>query len=390
MNSNNISYELNRSLQLINNTDYLLSSNNFQNSLNTSFPNDIKTKTNNYKINNTNLIDEKLNNLDGISTPYINNTDYTTPEAYYNNFNNKGINNYIKEYICHINSIDRDIYKYPNTFNFLVNCETNSTEEGAGIGRKFTNVLYIMINTATLPKKYYLRKKKKNNNNILIENLIKNNILPDDNTYVYDISGNKIFVIIYSIILSDGKKIINYTNFNSNHKYDLVYETIYDNSIIITYQYDFENLSIFNDKYTLLYLNDINDVNKYSTNDKVASAFSVLYSNQIGNESIYTDTLNVKKIYNTSNLGNLSKFLIKFANSYGKDLTINTKALDYNVKNINNKICSCTIDNETGNIKKDYKCICSYIRHPRYIEYQIDLMFRIGIYETEFDKRIFN
>ena len=76
-------------------------------------------------------------------------------------------------------------------------------------------------------------------------------------------------------------------------------------------------------------------------------------------------------------------------NSTGKELTVNIQALDFNVPTVNSVNCTCQVDSN-GNLDRDYKCICNYIRHPRYLKNQIDIMFKFGIVETDFDKRAFN
>ena len=81
--------------------------------------------------------------------------------------------------------------------------------------------------------------------------------------------------------------------------------------------------------------------------------------------------------------------LLRITNSMGKDLTTNIKAQDTNVPTLSDTRCTCTTDSY-GNYSRNYKCICSYIRHPRYIKNQLDLMFKLGIVETDFDKRPFN
>ena len=73
----------------------------------------------------------------------------------------------------------------------------------------------------------------------------------------------------------------------------------------------------------------------------------------------------------------------------GRNLTINIKTLDFDVPNINDTTCTCTYD-EFNNIVRNYSCICNYIRHPRYIKNQIEIMFKFEIIECDFNKKIFN
>jgi len=357
---------INNSLQLIQQTNHLISKK------------DIKQLEPNIIINDNKVEYTNDTTISQINIPY---NEYQKPSAYFNNL--KGTVEYNNEYICHINSLDRDIYKYPNPFNFLIKCSPNPDNTDAYINRVFKNVRFIKIDTAILPRKFYLIKKKIDNDEI-ITNLFNINI--KDNQII----DNK-YIIIYRIDIH-GKCIINYTDFIKHNceKMDNVYECIKDNDEIITYQYNFSDMTLDNDKFTLLYLNDIYNLNNLSTNDKISKAFNILYPINILKESIYTDTLNNDKIYKFTELGNINRLLIKLTNSLGKDLTTNILAQDFNTPGINNSTCTCTTDQHTGNIIRDYKCICSYIRHPRYINTQINIIFKFGIIETDFDKRAFN
>jgi hypothetical protein len=190
------------------------------------------------------------------------------------------------------------------------------------------------------------------------------------------------------------KQYINYTNFEPDISETIIvsYEAIYDNlqNNIITYQYDLSPLSIENDKYTILYLNDINDVSQFSTDQTLSTAFNVLYPDEIVGNYVYVDCRYADKIYKFSDLGNLTKLQLRLSNSLGKILTTNIKAYDYSIPTIGSTTCTCQSNPDTGNIDRDFRCLCNYIRHPRYIKNQVDLMFKFGIVETDFDKRAFN
>jgi hypothetical protein len=138
-----------------------------------------------------------------------------------------------------------------------------------------------------------------------------------------------------------------------------------------------------------MYLNDINDVSNFSTDNKLSNAFNVLYPDLIECNSLYVDCNYVEKIYKYSNLGNLDRMLLNLTNSMGKQLTTNIIAQDDKLSNIDYTVCTCTTD-INGNLVRDYKCICSYIRHPRYINHQVHFMFKFGIIETDMNIRAFN
>ena len=244
-----------------------------------------------------------------------------------------------------------------------------------------------------LPKRYFVMKTTINNHPDIITLFVNNNLPLEKSIINISSSLTNKFVVIYSETRLN-KQYINYTMYESDISKTIVisFESIKDmlTNDIITYQYDLSQLSIENDKYTILYLNDINNISQYSTDITLSKAFNVLYPEIITCDSIYTDCRYADKIYNFSSLGVLKKMDILLTNSTGKPLTVNIKILDYNVPVINSMTCICQNNSETGNLERDYKCLCNYIRHPKYIKMQIDLMFKFGIIETEFDKRIFN
>jgi len=335
----------------------------------------------NSKIINSNEIDEQYEKIQGIADPFTPYNQFENPSAYFNNFNGEGRSDIIREYICHINSIDRDINKYPNPFNFLVKFAPGPTDTGASISRNFENIRYVKVETAVLPRKYFVIKTKLNYNDPEIVNLFNIFNLPSSNQII----DNK-FVIIYSSSNS-----INYTDYNSDIAIPVLicYECINNNGIYTTYKYEMSNMSLENDKYSILYLNDINDVSQFSTDLALSKAFNVLYPDAVYGDSLYIDCRYADKIYKYSNLGNMTRMMLRITNSMGKDLTTNLIAQDFDVPSINSTTCTCITDNY-GNISRDYTCICNYIRHPRYVKNQLDLMFKFGIVETDFDIRAFN
>ena len=325
----------------------------------------------------SNEIEEPFSRFQTVATPFIKYDEYPQPESYFNNFNGSGKMDLIKEYICHVNSIDRDINKYPSPFNFLVKLSPVEGETDAYLTRTFKNIRYIKIETAVFPRRYCLVKTiVVNEPEITI--LFNDPTLPSDNQII-----NNKWIISYAV-----NNIINYCKYEFNCPIELItcYECIYDISSdsYTTYQYCLSLKSIEHDKYSILYLNDINDISQYSTDQNLSKAFNVMYPDNTFGNSLYVDCHYTDKIFKFSELGNINRMLIRITNSLGQDINPNTKLYDYNVPTINSKTCTCTAD------VKDYKCLCTYIRHPRYSKTQIDIMFKFGIIETDFDKRVFN
>ena len=370
--------QIDNSLNLLNQTDYL----NI-----TSFNKNSKLENENNIVSNNKIKD--IESIQGIATPFIPLNKYENPNAYFDNFNNTGRTEVIKDYISHISSIDRDIVKYPNSFNFLVKFRPNPEDTDANIPRIFNNIRLFRIENISLPRKYYLNKLEIPSLDS-IKDLFSNPTLPNTNIVILDTPNN--WIIIYSYSDND-KQIINYTKYEEDVSVNIevAYECIKNlsNNTYITYKYTIVNKLLEDEKYVLIYINDINNISENSTNRYLSTAFNVLYPDIIGKYYMYIDCHNANKIYDFSDLGSINRMLINFKNALGNNLTTNIKAQDYNVPNLNFTTCICSYD-DYNNMIRNHSCLCNYIRHPRYCKFQVDIMFKFSIIENNFDKRIFN
>jgi hypothetical protein len=386
-NANVLPNQLYRSLDLLAQTDQLAISTYNKNS----------NANQNSSIISDNTITEPIGKFQGINVPHIPYDEQPNPDSLFNNFKGSGRTDIIKEYICHVNSIDRNIHRYKNPFNFLVKLDPLPNDTDASISRAFSNIRYLRIETLVAPKKYYINKSEIEPNQAIIK-LFPNSPnfkLPDSNTIYDDVLDNSIkWVIIHSYDSSSNTQIISYCKFETDVTINIenTYECIknLNNGEIKTYKYSLSNISLENDKYSIFYLNDINDISNFSTDQTLSTAFNVMFPDIITKNFVYYDCYSSDKIYKFSELGNINKLEMRITDSIGKLLTTNTKAMDYNVPNIDSMSCTCQINKLTGNVERDYKCICTYMRHPRYKNFQLDIMFKFGIVETDFDKRAFN
>lgn len=422
--------QINRSLDLLAQTDQLTIANT--------------TKRENLPdgdLISSNDIDEPIDKFQGIAIPHIPRNEYSTPSAYFNNFINNGKSDIIREYVSHINSIDRDLKQYPNPFNFLVHLAPNPDDTNASISRTFTNIRYIKTIMTTLPRKYLINKKQIEPNPDIVNlftvfNTLKENQVIIDGTYVIIYPKTDIEKLLrtegkleetkdyirmkrkYDYMISE---IISYTTYIPdisvpiNVSYDCIKkstqhvtqtvlinkkthnETIEtenkDSIIFIGYNSNFYEIiksHIDEDKYTLMYVNDINDVSQYSTDKTLSEAFNIFYPDTVCDNYIYAYGTYSNKIYKRSDLGNITKINLRLTDSTGKTLSTNIKAQDMNTPNINSTMCTCYTDRTTGNLTRDFKCICNYIRHPRYNKFQINIMLKFGLIETDLNKRSFN
>ena len=313
----------------------------------------------------------------------------------------------MQEYTIIIDSSDRDIKKYPNPFSYRVKFSGLSGSNDATIMQKFDNVKFIKLDTGIIPTRYYYVKQDASLNNtdfnvIKNLNLISNPVNSTFNLSSTDISGT--FAIIdITDVSSNGYK--RYIRFGEVQNYpnivDVVYEFIFsftnitnpvDTGTFIANnyiaRYKLQQYSLANDKYTLLYIDEFENSNENSTNDIIGKSFSVMFPDGCNCNILYTSSGFVDKMFKFALLGQINQMTINIKNSNGTQLK-NSQDF-YTDMNIDpNKQCICTTDTN-GYFIRNYKCVCTYFRHPYYQKFQNTLIFRIGVIETNIDKTIFS
>lgn len=141
--------------------------------------------------------------------------------------------------------------------------------------------------------------------------------------------------------------------------------------------YFFTSKGLDTDRYLMLTIEEIADNNINSTNKSLRKAFCLLYPDSYGELHYYAASNYQDKIFKMSNLGNINRLTLTLSDSYGKELLMPN--LDYHMNS--SKACYCNDD--------DFGCPCSYIRHPYYKWLQVQYMIKIGVVETEIDKKVF-
>jgi hypothetical protein len=141
--------------------------------------------------------------------------------------------------------------------------------------------------------------------------------------------------------------------------------------------YYFLSKTLDADRYLMLNIEEINDNNMNSTNSSLRDAFCLLSPDSYGELHYYASTNYQDKIYKMSNLGNINRLTLSLKDSYGKQLEMPN--LDFHINT--DKTCKCD--------GVDYGCPCTYIRHPYYKWLQVQYMIKLGVVETEIDKKIF-
>jgi hypothetical protein len=385
---NPITFNSNSNSNLNSNLNYLNIDNNF-----------ISTCDNN--INNIVSSYNNFDNTNRISTPYLNNNEFNKPNLIYNNISDKISVDILVEYVIMIESIDRDIEKYPNPFKYKIYFNPVAQTKDAYIYKTFENVKYIKLETAILPRKYsYLRKDIKSNTTDY-STLINTNWKRNDNftfntvnyTIIEDYIIDNIRYITYGIPKPLPELIDKVYELQYKIQYDIsknVLQYAINKNIFITlYEFQLIDLSLEDEKFLLLNVDEIKDVNDMATNTELSNAFSILFPDYVNGDFFYTNTQGVDKIYRFSQLGNIKSLSVNILDNEGKDFNSQSYKMFTDTHISKNKKCICK-PNSDGEIIRDYGCSCSYIRHPYYKKFQNTLLFKIGVIENDIDKSIIN
>ena len=347
----------------------------------------ISTCDNNNNINNIVSSYNNYDNTNRISAPYLNNNEFNKPNLVYNNVSDKISVDILVEYVIMIESIDRDIDKYPNPFKYKIYFNPVAQTKDAYIYKTFENVKYIKLETAILPRKYSYFRKDITSNTTDVSALINTNWERNDN-----LTFNTVNYTMIDDYIIDNVRYIKYGITKPLPELiDKVYELQYNinTSLFTLYEFQLINLSLEDEKFLLLNIDEIKDVNDMATNTEVSVAFSILFPDYVNGDCVYTNTQGVDKIYRFSQLGNIKSLTVSILDNEGKDFNTQSYKMFTDTYIKTNKKCICKV-NSNGEIVRDYGCSCSYMRHPYYKKFQNTLLFKVGVIENDIDKSIIN
>lgn len=341
----------------------------------------------------------------------------------HNNVTKNVVSEMLQEYTIIIDSNDRDIEKYPNPFSYRVKFNGLPESKDANIMKQFDNVKYIKLDTGIIPTKYYYVKQDTSLNstdiNIVLD-LSKNQPNYTFNLSSTDVSGSFAIIDITSYKIYKWYNDISgieYKDYNNTYQdisfysfksynyffrfaetktYPNIVDTVYEFTDISTttsriqkiVRYKLQPYSLANEKYTLLYIDEFQNPNENSTNDIVGKSFSVMFPDGCNCDILYTSSGFIDKMFKFVLLGQINQMTINIKNSNGIDLKNSQE--NYIDKNVDpSKLCTCRTDTN-GYFIRNYKCVCTYFRHPYYQNFQNTLIFRIGVIEPNIDKTIFS
>jgi len=359
--------------EIFNNTDKLIK--------------ELKNKQTLNNIINDNSIN--YNNPETLTQNYTKWDEFKKPELLYDNLNKDGKTEVITQNILSFDSIDRDINKYLNPFNYRIKFNPSNTNTDAYILKNYKNVRYLSLEYVILPRKSYLLKKDISNTNDNLDdiNLLKNNFDNLSNNQIFNNFHIPELINNFDIIIIDkynkNNKIIVFTKLISNYdKMEECWEIEFNTNYFKLSYFYYSNLMLENDKYLLLNINEINNNYNYSTNQNIQNSFGILLPNLLNGDYFYLDTKIIEKTYRYSDLGNIDQLTIEILNSRGTKININTECIDNNSMTSKNCICNNNI--------RYYNCACFYFRHILYHRFQTLILFKLGYIEPDIDKKIFD
>ena len=235
---------------------------------------------------------------------------------------------------------------------------------------------------------YYLNGFNKSENKLLISNSnVTKEMFNFLDSEAYNIGQIQIFenyqLNITNIIIINTKYIYNYckelTNERDILKTIYYYEQNSINSQILRYEYVLCDYTLEHEKYLLLNINEFNNNNYYTSNDiNNNNVFGSLILDK--DHKKYYNTWNSynKRIFKNNELGNINQLTIKILDQEGTLLTNSSEEI------IDKYLPNDNLYSKYNTL--DYSSPYIYFRHPLYINFQLTLIFELGVYETEIGK----
>ena len=315
---------------------------------------------------------------------------YSKPRLLHNNIQDEVADEETFEYPIIFDSVDRDSNSFKNPFVYKVSLNPTPQTRKPTIDYSFSNIRYIKLELAQLPRFYQLDKFDESQSGPIF-NVINDKINPmvTSNSQINEFIGSSemvgsVKVSYVNITYVRATNIpYNITNWTIEFILDDDNETLYNytnDGITINYcKYIYNTAEdILKDRYIMVHIDEENNINQYSTSDLIKNSFAVLYRYSSNEKTIYFDSRDIIKKYDWTNLKNLDSLTLTFRNSCGKIFTTDNLNFDITTPNI----CVCSND-------KNLQCLCNYIRHPYYKFIQNNVLLKVGILKTNISKKVF-
>lgn len=389
-----------------------------------------------HTLSETNQLGRNFNSTNTFNSGYIASNEYEKPKTKYDNLAPVLMNKEVIEYPIVIDSADRDYILYNNPYNFRVTLNGVNGLRMPYLPRDFENIKFVKLINCAVPRYYRLKKI----NNVFNSNVVANTVAYVDRTWNVNV-GNVYSISYLNTILSsfsnsqeniegniatyltlnfegyitgniNGTIQTSYTknyqrtylsdptsyttgnllissyqlDYNINSNIDYVY--VYDTSLISNSSYTLledTDFDIFRERYLLLHMSELKNINENATNDSIRRSFAVLFPNKINMKFVYLFTDGVDKFFKNSDLQNLKNMTFYLEDAEGNMLE--NPYLNLAMNNISRK--APIIVNTSGLLNIDYTSSDRYIRHPYYKNNQFTVLIKVGIYENDIDKNLF-
>jgi hypothetical protein len=136
-------------------------------------------------------------------------------------------------------------------------------------------------------------------------------------------------------------------------------------------------------------IDELKNTDENATNRKIRDCFDVLYFKKRinNNTSHYYVNGNYVKVFPKDNLKQIDKLTINLE-KYSE--TLPKTNFDTGLTNPSTYKCICNIDSTATDSPLDTECPIHYSKHPLYYGFQTQFLFKVGVYEPHFNKKVFN
>ena len=339
-----------------------------------------------------------------------------------NNLTKMMVNETIIENVLTINSIDRDFSFYKDPYSYTVRFNPTSDtrikqeyidaidgekkfrmitykgDPSPWIKLDFEKVRYFKLELAILPTKTYKIESVTATDSTITNISIFLQTSTNNFTRGVDPSVSNIKVIHFERDAVTNNYILEYKNKNNVNSTTVVYRLTKTASTIEKKKYTkVVDQDLTKVPHILMNIEEINDINEFSTNENTKKAFNTLYPYHTRGNLTNFHSANVDKIYRFSELGHIKKLTINFTDHLGNKLNVSPGLNSTNNTNLNFDSWvvgtgpADEIKTDTNSVKYiTAKSPSLYIRHPYHTDYQNHLLFKLGTIENEIDKKVFH
>ena len=352
---------------------------------------------NNYeKVTNDNDIkfDTSINSIQQMN---FKQNEYTNTALIDSNINKVPKENLEKEITLVIDSMDRDIDLYPNSFDFKVRFNPSSGGKQPYINKKLENISCVRLEAIMLPNYYKLESVLMSTATTTLDNdiitILNISLTPDTDT-IYS-NTEDIIIIWYEQNVNNFS--IDFFDNNDTLKHEKVYSIVVDVSSgpgaistgditsFVYYTYKIDNPTLISDdRFIHLEFDELRNIDEYSTDVYHGQSFGTLYhdSDHCNNHLCHMNSFFSELKFSNSNLINLSSLTIKLYSSVGEALNSS------NNKNTNLSNKTKVNQYNGGNVK--YVSASKYIRHPLYLHSQCHFVLKVRYIIPSINKINFN